>query len=175
MKTYIALIRGINVGGHKKVPMAMLRNLLSNAGFEDVKTYIQSGNVVFKSSVKNSNTIAIIIQKEIESQFGFLVPVIIKTKEELQEIFNSCVFSEEKKSKSYFILLNKIPNANLVKEVETITFENEEFSIVNNCLYFYSSVGYGRTKFNMNNFEKKLNVKATSRNYNTINKLLALA
>ena len=175
MKTYVALIRGINVGGHKKVPMAILRDVLSKAGFQDVKTYIQSGNIVFKSIEKNSKTIERIIQKSIESYFSFLVPVIVKTKEELQFIFDSCHLSDEKRRESYFVLFNDIPDSELVKEVESITFENEEFSIVRDCLYFYSSTGYGRTKFNMNSIEKKLKVNATSRNFKTIVKLLEIA
>ena len=175
MKTYVALIRGINVGGHKKVPMAILRDVLNKADFQDVKTYIQSGNIVFKSREKNSKTIERIIQKSIESYFSFLVPVIVKTKEELQFIFDSCHLSDEKRRESYFVLFNDIPDSELVKEVESITFENEEFSIVRDCLYFYSSTGYGRTKFNMNSIEKKLKVNATSRNFKTIVKLLELA
>ena len=175
MKTYVALIRGINVGGHKKVPMAILRDVLNKADFQDVKTYIQSGNIVFKSIEKNSKTIERIIQKSIESYFSFLVPVIVKTKEELQFIFDSCHLSDEKKRESYFVLFDDIPDSDLVKEVESITFENEEFSIVRDCLYFYSSTGYGRTNFNMNSIEKKLKVNATSRNFKTIVKLLELA
>lgn len=175
MKTYVALIRGINVGGHKKVPMAILRDVLNKADFQDVKTYIQSGNIVFKSIEKNSKTIERIIQKSIESYFSFLVPVIVKTKEELQFIFDSCHLSDEKRRESYFVLFNDIPDSELVKEVESITFENEEFSIVRDCLYFYSSTGYGRTKFNMNSIEKKLKVNATSRNFKTIVKLLEIA
>ena len=175
MKTYVALIRGINVGGHKKVPMAILRDVLNKADFQDVKTYIQSGNIVFKSTEKNSKTIERIIQKSIESYFSFLVPVIVKTKEELQFIFDSCHLSDEKRRESYFVLFDDIPDSELVKEVESITFENEEFSIVRDCLYFYSSTGYGRTKFNMNSIEKKLKVNATSRNFKTIVKLLELA
>lgn len=175
MIRYIALIRGINVGGYKKVPMAILRDVLREVGFKAVKTYIQSGNVVFQSSESNSKAVEEIIQKIIKSHFGFIVPVIVKTKVELELIFDSCVFSQDKKTKSYFVLLDEIPDTNLVKEARAIVFENEEFSIVNNCIYFYSSIGYGRTKFNMNMFEKKLKVTATSRNYNTINKLIELA
>lgn len=80
----------------------------------------------------------------------------------------------QKKRKLKVILLNKIPDANLVKEIDKTTFENEKFSIVKDCLYFYSLIGYGRTKFNMNTFEEKLNVSATLRNYNTIKILLEL-
>ena len=83
MQIYIALLRGINVGGHKKVPMTELRDLLSNSGFQNVQTYIQSGNVVFQSS-KNVSTLEKEIQKLIFNHFGFDVSVIVKTDDELQ-------------------------------------------------------------------------------------------
>jgi len=175
MNTYIALLRGINVGGHKKVPMAELRKLLTSAGFRDVKTYIQSGNVILNTSGKSQHKIESQISKSILEHFKFEVPVIVRTREDLLVIFEACPFSEVQKEKSYFILLSDIPEAKFVDEVSTISYENEAFKIVNDCLYFYSSVGYGRTKFNMSALERKLNVRATSRNYKTMLKLLSLS
>ncbi|WP_241485264.1 DUF1697 domain-containing protein [Psychroserpens damuponensis] len=174
MNTFIVLLRGINVGGHRKVPMAELRELLTKTGFEAVKTYIQSGNIVLNAAQEKS-TIETNVKQAIASHFGFDVPVIAKTRAELKQIFDACPFSEEKKENSYFVLLSKIPESELVDEVMHITYDNEIFQIINDCLYFYSSVGYGRTKFNMNAFEKKLNVKATSRNFKTMVKLLSLS
>ncbi|WCO01241.1 DUF1697 domain-containing protein [Psychroserpens ponticola] len=175
MNTYIVLLRGINVGGHKKVPMAELRELLAKSGFENVRTYIQSGNIIFKSSFSDIKEIEIRVQKSIIDHFGFEVPVIAKTRKELQVIFDVCPFSDEKKENSYFVLLHDIPKPELVSMVNDISFKNEEFVIIKNCLYFHSSIGYGNSKFNMNSFEKKLNVKATSRNYKTMLKLLSLS
>jgi uncharacterized protein (DUF1697 family) len=175
MDTYIALLRGINVGGHKKVPMAELRELLTTSGFENVRTYIQSGNIILECSEINTTRIEDKIRRSIQSNFGFDVPVIVKTRQELEVILNTCSFSNEKKENSYFVLLSDIPASNLVKDVSEITFENEEFVIINDCLYFHSSKGYGNSKFNMNAFEKKLNVKATSRNYKTMVKLIAMS
>ncbi|OUS03570.1 hypothetical protein A9Q86_01275 [Flavobacteriales bacterium 33_180_T64] len=175
MKTYSILLRGINVGGHKKVPMADLRELLSKVGFNDVRTYIQSGNIVLQSSESSIQNIEKRIQIAILDRFGFGVPVIAKTQNELLNIFDACPFSEEKKANSYFILLDQIPDSKLVESVLGLSYENEEFQIIHSCIYFYSSTGYGRTKFNMNTFEKKLNVKATSRNYRTIVKLIAMS
>lgn len=175
MKTYIALLRGINVGGHNKVPMAELHELLKNSGFQNVQTYIQSGNVILESSEEQINSIEEDIKKAILDYFGFDVPVIVKTNNELQTIFDVCPFTKENKEKSYFILLNKIPAIELIKDVEKLSFENEEFIIKKNCIYFYSSIGYGRTKFNMKTFERKLKVIGTSRNYNTMVKLLSLS
>ncbi|MEN3323086.1 DUF1697 domain-containing protein [Mariniflexile soesokkakense] len=174
MNTYVALLRGINVGGHKKVPMADLRDLLTKAGFQKVQTYIQSGNVIFQSSEKASG-LEKTIQNLILNHFGFDISVIVKTNSELQTILNNCPFLEEKKVASYFILLNKIPETNLVEEIAKITYPNEEIVIKNDCLYFYSSTGYGRTKFNMNTYERKLKVVGTSRNYKTMLKLLSLS
>lgn len=174
MQTYVALLRGINVGGHKKVPMSELRGLLANAGFQNVQTYIQSGNVIFQSS-KNASELETEIQKIILNHFGFEVPVIVKTNNELQTIFNRCPFSEEKKENSYFILLSGIPNEHVIEKTQGIIYENEEVVIKNDCLYFYSSTGYGRTKFNMNIYERKLKVTGTARNYKTMVKLLSLS
>ncbi len=174
MNTYIALLRGINVGGHKKVPMADLRICFTDLGFENVQTYIQSGNVIFESSKKNSFKLAEIIQNAIKSHFGFEASVIVKTPSQLHIIFEACPFSEEKKEKSYFILLNKIPNQNLVDEAMQISYENEEVVIKNDCIYFYNDAGYGKARFKMNTFEHKLNVVGTARNHNTMVKLLSL-
>lgn len=175
MNTYIALLRGINVGGHKKVPMNELRELLTASGFENVRTYIQSGNIILQSSLSNKDEIESRIQKSIFDYFGFEVPVIAKTNQELEVIFDACPFSAEKKESSYFIMLSEIPKRELVDVVSEITFEKEEFRIINDCIYFHSSIGYGKSKFNMNAFEKKLNVKATSRNYKTMVKLIAMS
>lgn len=175
MYTIIVLLRGINVGGHKKVPMAELRELLSNSGFKQVRTYIQSGNIVLDSDVLNLKDTEEKIQLLILSHFGFEVPVIAKTHEQLEAIFNRCPFSFEKKEESYFVILNNVPDSKSVSEAYQKTYENEEFEIIKDCLYFHSSVGYGRSKFNMNTFEKQLKVNATSRNYKTMVKLLSMS
>ncbi|MCR8666714.1 DUF1697 domain-containing protein [Aestuariibaculum sp. M13] len=175
MKPYIALLRGINVSGQKKIPMADLRKLLAEEGFNNVKTYIQSGNVVFQSDVKDEKSIAETISKAILKQFGFDVSVLVKTPEVFQTIFEASPFSEEEKKKSYFMLLFEEPNAELVKGIQQLSASEEQFTITENCIYFFSSNGYGKTKFNNNFFERKLNVIATARNYNTMLKLLSLS
>ena len=175
MKTYIALLRGINVGGHKKVPMAELRDLLNKNGFSDIKTYIQSGNVIFKVAETNVQEIENSIQKSIANHFGFEVSVMVRTRQQLQKIFDNCPFSKDKKINSYFAILSSSPNKDLVKEACEKTYENEECEIANDCLYFYSDKGYGNAKFSLNFFERKLKVNATARNYKTMLKLLSLS
>lgn len=175
MKVFIALLRGVNVGGHNKLPMAELRSELDIAGFKKVKTYIQSGNVIFHSELQNTKEIESNVASVINSKFGLDIPVIVKTSEDIQLLLDLCPFIPEQKEKSYFILLSAIPDHALVDEVSNITFENEYFEIIKDCLYFFASKGYGRTKFKMKTFEKKLNVIGTARNYNTMLKLLGLS
>jgi len=171
---YIALLKGINVGGHKKVPMADLRELLTKSGFENVKTYIQSGNVILQSSEKRIQKIEEIIKKAILDHFGFEVSVLVKTRQGLQQIFNDSPFTEEKKQASYFMMLHDIPDENLIKEALEKVYEGEEYQIINDCIYYYSAKGFGQSKFNANYFERKLKTFATARNYNTMVKLLSL-
>ena len=174
MKTYIALLRGINVGGHRKVPMASLREFLTKGGLQNVKTYIQSGNIIFQST-ERTNELEGIIKKSIQDYFGFEVSVIVKTPEDLKTILDDCPFQKHQKEKSFFVILNRIPDVQLVAEVQKVSYENEEIIIKNDALYFYCSIGYGNSKFNMNTFERKLKVIGTSRNYNTMLKLLSLS
>ncbi len=175
MQTYIALLRGINVSGQKKVPMAELRKLFNNLGFEKVSTYIQTGNVLFQTLENNATVLETKIHNAIKSHFGFDVSVIVKTRKELQTVFDASPFPKAIKEKSYFIILDKIPNPKLVQEADKITYENERFVIIKDCLYFHSAAGYGNSKFNMNLFERKLIVIGTARNYNTMVKLLSLS
>ena len=173
MKTYIALLRGINVGGHKKILMKDLSLLFESLGFENVKTYIQSGNVVFRS--KEEANLASKITEAIEAKYAFFVPVLVKTASELSEIVSKCPFFDEKQEKSYFILLEERPTKEDVKLTATFSNLNEEFYITPNCVFIYYAVGAGKAKMGINFFERKLKVKATARNYRTMAKLIELA
>lgn len=175
MKTYIALLRGINVSGQKKVPMAALRELLSDSGLKGVETYIQSGNVIFKSPEKDIQKLELKIHEAIKTHFGFEVPILVKTPEYLQGVFDNCPFPEEKKTNSYFTLLYTVPDKNLIKEAANMSYPNEEFVITNDCIYFYCSTGYGKAKYSNNFFERKLKTTATARNYKTMVKLIAMS
>jgi uncharacterized protein (DUF1697 family) len=175
MKTYIALLKGINVGGHKKVPMADLRELLTKSGFENVQTYIQSGNVILQSSKSDISVIEKNIQESIMDHFGFEISVLVKTRSDLNRIFNDSPFSEEKKKASYFMLLRNTPEDDLVKVASEKVYEGEEYKILKDCIYFFCEKGFGQAKFNANFFERKLKTFVTARNYNTMVKLLSLS
>lgn len=175
MTTYIAFLKGINVGGHKKVSMADLHELLSSSGYENVQTYIQSGNVVLQASEKSLLKIEEVIKKSIFKKFGFEVSVLVKTIQNLERIFDACPFSEEKKKASYFIMLHDTPESDLIKVASEKVYEGEEYAIIKNCIYFFCEKGFGQAKFNTNFFERKLKTFATARNYNTMVKLIALS
>ena len=174
MDNYIVFLKGINVGGHKKVPMAELRSLLSQLGFENIQTYIQSGNILLNTS-QDKLAIERIIFEGIKSHFGFESNVLVKTAKDLQHVFNNCPFSEEKKKSSHFLMFHDTPTEDMIIIALEKTYEDEEFYILQDCLYFYSIKGYGKVKFSANFFERKFKTFGTSRSYNTMVKLLSLS
>ena len=114
------------------------------------------------------------IQKAIMAHFGFEVSVLVKTRQELQQIFENSPFSNDKKKASYFMMLHDTPSVELVNVASQKIYEGEEYMILNDCIYFFNAKGLGQSKFNVNFFERKLNTFATARNYNTMVKLLSL-
>lgn len=174
MRTYIALLRGINVSGQKKIPMSELRKLFESLKFQNVQTYIQRGNVIFQSAEGNKNILENIIQKAMLSHFGFDVSVLVRTLVDIKTILDACPFSEVKKTNSYFTLLRTFPDKRLMDETSLISYSNEEFRITEKCVYLFAQLGYGNAKCNNNYFERKLKFNATTRNYRTMIKLLSL-
>ncbi|QXP77555.1 MULTISPECIES: DUF1697 domain-containing protein [Winogradskyella] len=175
MQNYIALLRGVNVGGHRKISMQELKTLLSKSGLENVQTYIQSGNVIFKTIDEDKRVLENKIQNLILTHFGFEIPVLVLLRSELEIIFNNCPFSDAKKEHSYFVILSDISNEKLIKEASEKRYIDDDYKIMNNCIYLFCSKGYGKSKFNLSYFEKKLDVNATARNYKTMVKLLSLS
>lgn len=171
MNTYIVLLRGINVSGQKKVPMAELRSILESQGLESVETYIQTGNVIFKSSI-DIKKLEDLIFNTIAKYFGFEVPVLIKPINELQTIFKGCPFSKEKTERSYFTLLKTAPEKQLITELLALKIPDEDIIVTNKCVYFYSNNSYGKAKCNTNFIEKRLKINATTRNFKTMVKLI---
>ncbi|MFD0863542.1 DUF1697 domain-containing protein [Sungkyunkwania multivorans] len=174
MKTFIALLRGINVGGHKKIKMADLRALLTGDGLECVQTYIQSGNIIFQAK-SETNDLADRIMSLIKNSFGFEVPVMIYTTEQLENIIKNCPFEGEKRANSYFTLLQNSPTRAKRSELMGVSFPDEEFHLVDSCIYSFCAHGYRNAKLNNNYFEKKLEMAATTRNLKTMRKLLEMS
>ena len=179
MVTYVSMIRGINVGG-KKVKMDRLRELYISLDFEDVKTYIQSGNVIFKSKKFDKIKLSHIIEKEIGEIFEFDVKVLIRTKNEMLNIINGNPFKQEDIKHIYVTFLSDIPSEKLIKDLthiidEDIENKSDKYTIIGEEIYLLLPDGYGRTKLNNNFFEKKLGIPATTRNWRTVNKLVDIA
>lgn len=182
MKKYISILRGINVGGKRKILMKDLKELYQNLGFSDVKTYIQSGNVIFNSESDLDRTeISQKIEKAILEKYAFEVPVIIRTKEELINIQSSNLFIKLEEDKENLInnlhltFLESIPtieNIEKAKEVESKT--TDRFEITENNIFIFCEGKYHTSKLTNNFFEKKLKTKATTRNWKTIEKLTEL-
>ena len=131
--------------------------------------------MIFQSSEKDILKLEELIQNKIQSHFGYEVSVLVRTRADLKRIFDDSPFSEDKKKASYFTMLHDTPNEDLVKIASEKVYEGEEYQIINDCIYFYCEKGYGRAKFNMNFFERKLKTTGTARNFNTMVKLLSLS
>ncbi len=178
MKTYIALLRGINVGGKNKIKMANLRLLLEENGFKNVQTYIQSGNIVFNTSEENKRELENIIAEIIKKNYDFEVPVVVKTGEEIQSILTNNPYKNQEdlnSNKIYFVLLKKQPSEENKEILNAISFTNESLEINPNCVYLRCALGAGKAKCTNNLIEKKLKVAATTRNYKTMLKLQEMA
>lgn len=178
MITYISMIRGINIGG-KRVKMAELRDLYVSMGFLDVKTYIQSGNVIFKSENNDQEDIVQKIVQKILETFNYSVKVVIRTLDDLNMVVKSSPFKDKNEKYVHVTFLSDKPSQ---KIVQTIIPENikgikdsEQYIISAREIYLFLPEGYGRTKLNNNFFEKKLELSATTRNWKTVNKLLEIA
>jgi len=179
MQTFISILRGINVSGQKKILMADLKKLYESLEFSEVQTYIQSGNVVFKSDSKISDIqLARKIEKAISAKYKFEVPVIIRTKEELEKILSQNPFTKEKSidlKKLHVTFLSETPDREKVVQIEEVDFSPDQFIIKGKEIYLHIPNSYGETKLSNKFFENKLKVSATTRNWNTVNKLLELA
>ncbi|HRI01060.1 MAG TPA: DUF1697 domain-containing protein [Saprospiraceae bacterium] len=175
---YIAILRGINVSGHRLIKMDQLKQMITTLGFHQVSTYIQSGNIVFSTVKKESSIIAEIISTKILEQFSFEVPTIVLLKEEMEQIIKSNPFLKDpKKDPSFFYitLLSEKPNPKLYDLLKAEKNQPDEFILEGSTIYLYCPNGYGKTKLTNGFFEKKLNVMATTRNWKTINELLKIA
>lgn len=174
MNTYISLLRGINVSGHKKIKMADLRAHYEGLGFQAVKSYIQSGNLAFQTKKKDSLKIADTIKKMIQKEYGFEVSVLVFDNDYLMNAIekNPYVQGDEENIKPYYVtFLDQLPDPALVEAVADFQHNNDLFQIIDTNIYVFSPDGYSRTKLTNNFFERKLKVAATTRNWRTVLKV----
>jgi len=165
MKTYVVLFRGINVGGNNLLPMRELSELLGNNGFMNVKTYIQSGNVVLQAKSISSTKLG----KLVSDTFGFKPEVIVLDKSEFLSSIKHNSFQDKDNKFVHFYFCAKKPALNSDK-IEKYLGNAEEYKLKNKVFYLFAPNGIGRSKL-VANIESCLGVPATGRNLNTINKL----
>jgi uncharacterized protein (DUF1697 family) len=177
MTTYIAMLRGINVGGHKIIKMERLRALFENLGFAHVKTYVQSGNVVFETDESPAG-LAAKIEGRILDEFGFEVPVMTKSSQELKDIAKRNPFVKDPaidQAKLHVTFLSDDPPPNALELLHPLVAGVEQVRLVKRAVYLYCPNGYGNTRLTNTTIERKLSCRATTRNWATTNKLIALA
>ena len=172
------MLRGINVSGHKIIKMEQLRASFAALGFRNVKTYVQSGNVVFEATNDSAPNLSKKIEKKILSDFGFSVPVLLKTSKEIQEIIKCNPLLETPAidhSKLHVTFLSGDPPKTALEQLRLLAATPEQFRVIGREIYLYCPNGYGNTKLSNAAIEKKLSVVATTRNWKTVNTLLAMA
>ncbi len=174
MYTYIALLRGINVSGKNKILIADLKLLFKDLGFEGIQTYIQSGNVMFKTTKKNKITLATLISNKITEVFAYHIAVVVKNKQELIEIVanNPFLNKDIDTKKLYVAYLQTIPKD--TQKLDDFNFGNDTYQLVKDVIYLKYETGAGTTKLTNSIIEKKLDVIATSRNWRTTCKLVEM-
>lgn len=178
---YIALLRGINVGGKNRIKMAELRSVLETAGFQNVRTYIQSGNILFESEDVESELIAR-MEQVIEHKFSLVIHVIMRSKVELEMITQNCPFTEAEIARAkesaigeclYVTLLSAAPDPEKVQLLTEADFGTDRYQIAGRNVYllFHHSIRNSKLALRV----EKLSPYCTTRNWKTIDKLLALS
>jgi uncharacterized protein (DUF1697 family) len=178
MPVYIAMLRGINVGPHKRMKMEKLRASCEALGCQRVKTYIQSGNVVLQAAKLSPLTLARKIEARILADFGFSAAVILRTREEMQEIITRNPLLEEHgidPSKLHVVFLPVAPASAAVKKLETLTLTPDRLRHSGREIYFYFPNGVSGSSLWKHNLDRVLSVTSTMRNWNTVNKLSEMA
>ncbi|MFB7089211.1 DUF1697 domain-containing protein [Streptomyces sp. NPDC056296] len=175
---YAALLRGINVGGARKVPMADLRALLEGLGHDAVRTHLQSGQAVFASGHGDEESLAAELTRAIEERFGFAVDVIVRDHAYLQAVAEACPFpAAELEARQLHVTYFSAPvDEERFEAIDGPAFRPEEFRLGDRALYLYAPDGLGRSKLAESLARPRVNkgLIATTRNWNTVVKLVEL-
>ncbi|KIA99426.1 MULTISPECIES: DUF1697 domain-containing protein [unclassified Flavobacterium] len=177
MTTHLALLRGINVSGHNMIKMEALKTTLEAIGFKNVQTYIQSGNVFVDTDEDNASKVGFVIKQEIFKVFGHEVPIVVINKQDLEACFKNNPFLKEKDAdikKLYVAFISIALKSDSINDLKISQFKPDEASIDGNRIFIKYAVGAGKTRFDQKYIEKKLNVTATIRNWNTVTQLLKI-
>ncbi len=173
MKTYIALFRGINVGGKNILPMKELKIIFESIGCINIRTYIQSGNVVFQTRTDKKEKLAVDISKKIFEMHSIEPEVVLLDSAEMHAAVKMNPFDTSNGKLIHFYFLKSIPESPDLEQLSAVKSGSEEFKLVGNIFYLYAPDGIGRSKLAAK-VEKCLGVPATARNLNTVAQLLAI-
>jgi uncharacterized protein (DUF1697 family) len=172
----LALLRGINVGGKNKLPMKDLAALFEKAGCENVRTFIQSGNVIFTAGPTASKSLADIIASKIEAQFGYRTPVILRTTEQLRDAVRNNPFLKpgSVEDSLHVMFLADRPDKAKIAALDPGRSAPDAFTVRGQEIYLHLPNGMGRSKLSNAWFDSKLTTISTCRNWRTVTKLLEM-
>lgn len=177
MTKYVALLRGINVSGQKLIKMEVLRQVFADMKLKNVTTYIQSGNVLFESADTDEAALQTKIEKALLKSFGYEVPVFLRTAKEMAAIVKNNIFEPGASGKTemlYICFLHNAPDAGQKKKLLAIANEAETYDVKKREIYCLVDKGVAKVPFSNAYIEKLIKMPATTRNWNTVNKLLKL-
>lgn len=175
MTKFIILLRGVTPTGKNRVPMAELRRILIDAGFADAITWIQSGNVVLSSEL-SIEELARHVHHLVKEHIGADLKIIVKTPAQIQQVLDENPYGKEHDiSRVFFTLFNDIPDNEKVSLLEQTDFGEDKFIFTPNAAYLFIPGSAAKTKLNNNFIERKLKINATTRNFNTLAKLIELS
>ena len=175
---YIAFLRGINVSGKNKIKMAELRQYLAELDILNIQTYIQSGNIIFESSEVNINILEQDITDKIKEKFGFDVPTLVLTIEQLQKVVDNHPFAKDLENDKKFISVTFLAKTATPENIEmllALNYPNEFIELQGQVIYGFFPKGFGRAKLTNTRMERVLKVACTTRNWRTCNKVLEIA
>jgi len=171
--TYVALLRGVNLGPHNRVAMADLRRVLGGAGFSDVATHLQSGNAIFGARQRSGAAVERAVEKALRDELGLDIDVMVRTRAELAAVVDGTPYPAGKTL--YVAFLKSGPPPGAAGALDPARFEPERFELRGRELYLHYPHGYGRTKMSGAYFERVLKVPVTVRNWNVTSALAELA
>jgi uncharacterized protein (DUF1697 family) len=177
MTRYVALLRGVNVGS-TRLAMTDLRRIVTDLGHDDVTTYLQSGNVVFGSSVRDAEKLAAGIERALADELGLTVPVLVRSGREFAAVAGGNPYAEvdDDPKRMLVAFLATAPKKPLVDALTVPGGENVSFTVTGREVFLhFPDGGYGRTKFTNAYLEKKLDVVGTTRNWKSVRALAELA
>lgn len=173
MMTYIGLLRAINVGGNNLIKMADLKVICAELGFENVRTYIQSGNVAFESAETDKAALGAKMSAAIAASYGFAPPVFVLDKVELQAALDGLDLDFVEEKFVYFYFLEQTATNAKIDEIEALLRAGDAYKLTDKLFYLHCAEGVGKSKLAAK-IDRLLGVKTTARNLRTVKKLIEL-